>query len=155
MSQPSEPTPPPRERGRRIHRRETLRQLVLPMLGSGLIILVIALVLVLLPARVQVSVLADWMFTILVLCPLVLCNLIVFLLVVVLWYGMTRLHRGTEAPLERLENLVTGVANRIERTSAALNQRVVNVSSRLAPLMKLFSVFDTPEPPDSSKNGKP
>ena len=145
----SQQTPPKTEAakptGANIHRRETRRQTRLPMLAAFAFVLFVFIIAALLPSRVQVSTLADWMFTVLVLCPVLICNFAVYMLVMAGIFGLRQLHRGTQAPLQRLENFVSSTEQRVEKTSAGLNKRVINISARLAPLMQLLSIFDSSE----------
>lgn len=132
----------PREAGETIHRRETRRQIILPMVGASLLIFIIFLMAALLPLRVQVSTLADWMTTIFLLCPAVICLLPIYIILVAGVYGMNKLHNSVGTPLQKLEHFSEGVANRIESATTGVNRQTVKWRARFAPLEKLMSIFD-------------
>jgi hypothetical protein len=136
----------------REHRRETLRFIILPFAG-GVVLLLAGLTLVLLlPQRAQVSIIADWMSTVLILCPLTLC---LFPLTAGLWIavaGMNRLHAAAAKPLYRAEDLSRTLVERTAQTATIVNQQTINTSTRLAFINRLLSVFDPPS--DDAQKGR-
>lgn len=135
-----------REIGRRVHRRETWVQMILPFL-LALLFVIFLVCLVALPTdsswRLRASVIADFMVTILVLCPAVLCMIPIFALMVAAIAGANKLHDSTRTPLERLETLTESMADRVENAAGSVNKRVINLNERIAPLMKIMTFFDT------------
>lgn len=132
-----------RRPSQREHRRETLRFITLPFAGAVVLLLAgLALVLAL-PQRAQVSIIADWMSTVLILCPLTLC---LFPLTAGLWIavaGMNRLHAAAAKPLDRAEDLSRALAEHAAQTAEAVSQRVISGSARLAFITRLLSIFDS------------
>lgn len=126
------------------HRRETRRQIYWPF---GLMIFVFILVMVLvftvvLPRRVQVSLVADYFTILCFLCPLLLCLFPIYLLAVTALYGVTRLHDSAQSPLTRIERLSQQLNRQATDATDALNQRTIEMSMRFAFLSRLFDIFD-------------
>lgn len=137
-----------REDGRTIHRRETWQQIILPFMGGVAVLAAVFGIAAMMrdPLAMQrVSVIADCMFSALMLCPMVICMFPLYLLMVVAIYGLNKLHQGTESPLQRLENLTETIMQRVDGFTQNVNQRVVNANVRLAPLMHWLSFFNTQE----------
>ena len=81
------------------HRRETIRYILLPMVGLSVLVLAGAVISLLLPGRLQVSLIADWLLTILFLCPLALCLFPVCILMVAAIVGMNKAHSAIANPM--------------------------------------------------------
>lgn len=136
------------EAGKTIHRRETRWQIILPFLGGFAVIGAVFGIAATMNdpfAMQRVAIIADCMFSVMILCPMVICLFPVYLLTVVMMYGMNKLHQGTEAPLQRLETMTETLAQRAETLTKDVNQRVVNANVRLAPLLHWFSFFNSQE----------
>ncbi len=148
-----ETTQAPQQRGEALHRRETRRQIWLPFV-LGVLLVALAFLIVAIPSdpiwRVRAQAIGDFLYTLLCTIPILLCLFPLYLLIMLGIYGMNRLHNSTERPLRRIENLVEGLANRIESGAAAVNKQTVNWSTRIAPLLKLFTTFDPAQ--DESEN---
>ena len=139
---------PQRESGTQLHTRETRLQIYLPFALSLLLLLAMVLV-VALPSnpiwRIRAQAIADWTYTILCLLPMVLCVLPLFLLVALGIWGMNIVHRTTERPLRKLENLAAGLATRINNISEYVQQKTIDVSATVEPAMNVISAFNSPE----------
>ncbi|MBZ0280334.1 MAG: hypothetical protein K8L97_06310 [Anaerolineae bacterium] len=135
----------------RERQRETLRYLLLPMLGALLVVLVGAAAVLFLPQRLQVSIIADWMMSVLVLCPVVICLFPICIGLIAAIAGMNRLHDAAAKPLRRAEDWSRTLAERTVKTTDALNERTVAVSTRFAFVDRLFSAFDPPSNGDAKK----
>ncbi len=136
------------ETGKTIHQRETRWQIVVPFLGGVAVIGAVFGIAAMMNdpfAMQRVSIVADCMFSAMILCPMVICMFPVYLLMVVMMYGMNKLHQGTEAPLQRLETMTETMAQRVETVTKDVNQRVVNANVRLAQLLRWLSVFNPQE----------
>lgn len=141
-------TPRPSDRDRQ---RETLRYLLLPMVVALLVVLLGAAAVMLLPQRSQVSIIADWMMSVLVLCPVVICLFPVCVGLIVAIAAMNRLHDSAAKPLRRAEDWSRTLVDRTTKTTDIVNQRTVSVSSRFAFIDRLFSTFDASANGDAKK----
>lgn len=155
-----------RQRGRYLHKREVRWQIYLPFFVASLVILTLFIAVALLPQRIQVALVSDWMITILLLCPLVLCLFPIVLLVTVAAYGANRLHTSVAPPLERLEELTISMNERVTATTRRVNQGVIRTHTRLAPILHWMHLFmgderiqdrdaNNPEAEASSPSDKP
>ncbi len=127
------------------HRRETILYLIVPMIVAGVLVLAGGVIAFLLPRRLQVSLISDWMLSVFVLCPAVLCLFGICMVLIVAVAAMNRLHELTTKPLDRLEDMSQTVAEKTAKVSEAVNQQTINVSSRFAFIDRFLSVFDIPE----------
>lgn len=135
-----------------VHRRETLRYIVLPMIGMVLLVLIGGMISLLLPQRLQVSIIADWLLTVMFLCPLVLCLFPICILMVGAVVGLNKAHDATAKPLRRIESFSAALNERVSKTADTVNQKTVDVSAKWAYVDRLLSVFDPPKsPPDHMK----
>lgn len=143
-----------RESGAVIHRRETRWQIYLPF-ALGLLLLVLVFSLVALPSdpiwRVRAQAIADWIYSVLCLFPILICLFPLYLILIVGVYGMKKLHDGTEPPLHKLETVSADFAERINRAMDYINEKTIAFSSATAPLDDLLSAFDTPSPSDEEE----
>lgn len=134
-----------------VHRHETIRYIVLPFIGVGVVLIAGVLLVLLLPGRLQVALIADWLLTILVLCPLVICLFPICILMVAAVVGMNKAHDALANPLRRLENLSETVTYQVSKTTDAINRQTVNASARWAFVDHLLSFFDPPAPPNQGE----
>jgi len=134
------------------HRRETFLWIILPFAGGGLLIAAGVVVAMLLPRRLQVSLLADFLLTILVLCPVVLCLLPLCILLVTAVFGMNRVHNNTAKLMGRAENYSETVSNRAIQTMDTVSRKSIGFNARFAYLDKLWGLFDRKEDEDGRHN---
>lgn len=135
-----------RESGASIHRRETRRTILLPFALSMLVIVAIFLISALLSdplARSRISLIADFLSTIVILCPSVLVTFLCLLPIVAGIYGMFRVHRAVGTPLQKLETMTEGMAERVETMSTTVNQRTMTWSEKVASWTYFMSILDT------------
>lgn len=133
-----------RQNSLRVHRREVRRQIILPFAG-GVLLIVALVVVAALQGRTPTSGVSTTMLTVLILCPLALCLLPVYLLLVMAVYGMNRAHSGIARPLRRAEAASLALRERTVSISDRLARQSINLNARFAPLDKLlFSAFDRP-----------
>jgi hypothetical protein len=128
------------------HRRETQRTILLPA-GIGLVALFAVLILVMaVSSRGQVSIVADFLLTLLVLCPLAVCTLPIALLLVVAAVKMNSVHNWTANRLDGLVRVSLDADGRINRMMDNLARNVIKFGVWIAPFEKLvLSAFDPPE----------
>lgn len=130
-------------RGPRQHHAETRRDILLPMLGAGVLILaLVAIAAVVLTPAIRLSLLADYLFTLFVLCPTVICIFPIVLLLTASVYGLNRMHQSVNRLLMGIEDKSQTMTNKTTAAGESLNQRVVELNARLEPLMKLIDVFE-------------
>lgn len=129
----------------RLHRRDTLRYIVLPMAGVLLLIIVCVAGVLLMPRRVQVGTVSNVMLMVLMLCPAVICLLPVTIGAVVGVFGMNRVHDAVANPLKQLENRSTTLAEKVESTTERINRKTIDVSVRFGVVHKLLGTFEKPE----------
>jgi hypothetical protein len=129
------------------HRRQTLVQIILPLALVLLLIigLLAAALLWLLPRRPQVSILADVMFTVLMLCPAVLCVLPITIGLVSAVFAMNRAHDSAARPLRRLEALSVRLTQRAESTADTINRKTIETSARMGGVYKVLGVLEDNE----------
>jgi hypothetical protein len=133
-----------RQNSQKIHRRAVRREIVLPFAG-GILLIVVLVVIAALQGETPISGVSTTMLTVLILCPLALCLLPIYLLLVFAVVGMNRAHDGIARPLRSLENLSLTLRERTTSASDRLARTTINWSARFAPLDKLvFSLFDRP-----------
>ncbi len=138
----------------KIHRGETLRYIILPILGVLAIILLGTVATLLLRRPVQVALLADWLLTVLVLCPMALCLFPVCILMIAAVAGLGKAHGLAAKPLRRLEDLSADLANKALTATDSINRQTVNVSTRFAFFDRWMSLFDRPSPNGQHKESE-
>lgn len=140
---------------RLLHRQQTRRHILLPFLAAVVVILLLLTAALLLQRRVQVSLIADLMFTLLVLCPLVVCLFPVYLLLVASVWGMGRLHDGTQRPLHRLADATERFTDSLITRAGQLNRGSIAASERLAAVLSVTDVLDSPDSASKGKQDEP
>lgn len=144
-------SPPPEQQQTPLqeHRRQTRREIWLPALGGLLLVVLLVVLGGLRPHLARTSLIADFMGTIFILCPMVICLLPLYLLLAVAVGGMNYLHRGAVKGFGRLESLSSRLLNGTNRVLDRAARATISVNARLAPLdRKVFSAFDRPEDHD-------
>jgi hypothetical protein len=120
--------------------REQRLHIWMPFAVGVLALLLLVVVAALTP---RVSVVANCMMTILILCPVLICLLPIYFLMVFAVYGMNGVYNGAAIPLRRLEKLSQILHNRTISLSDTLARQSININARLAPLThKMEHAFD-------------
>jgi hypothetical protein len=139
------------------HRQQTRWQIILPA-AAALLVIVICVGFVasraFLPTLAdsnRVSLLADWMMMVFMLCPAVICLFPLALLAVVAIFGMNKAHGAVMGLLIKIENSSRLLETKTTAVTNQVNQRTIAVSSRFGLIYKMLGVF---ERPDSSENDK-
>ncbi len=131
------------------HRQETRWQILLPLL-LGLFLIVICTILVILFRKAdQVSLVADTMVVVFMLCPMTICLLPITLGLIVGAFAMNKVHDQTRKPLRRLQLLSRQMADQTQKTTDTINQKTINTSARMGALYRLLDVFNRPRPSKS------
>lgn len=144
-------TPTPKEDPIAQHRRTFLRKVALPFALGGLSIVALIALSVLALGRRDVSLLADWMLSCLCLLPLLIILFPVYLLLVVAAFTLGKADRFTTRQVRRARVMTEKLSERTRETSLNLSRRSIGFNARLAPLDRLFNVFDRPS---SSTDGE-
>jgi len=130
----------------KIHRRAVRMEILLPFLG-GMILIIVLVVIAAVAGKTPTSGVANTMLTVLILCPMALCLLPIYLLLVMAIFGMNRAYDMIAKPLRQLQELSLKLRDRTYSLSDRAARTSINLNSRFAPLDKLiFSVFDRPAP---------
>ena len=114
------------------HRRETWLFILLPFLGGTLLVLALFTLALLLPLRSQVSLVADWMVTVFILCPMAICLLPIYVLMMVAAFGMNKVHDKAASPLKRLEILSRTLMEKTITASESLSRASISLGTRFA-----------------------
>ena len=132
--------------------RDMVRWIVLPIVGVGALVLLGTIIVLILPGRFQVSLIADWLVSVLFLCPMVVCLFPLCLLMILAIVGMNKAHQAVAKPLQRVETLSATLRDRTVQTTDAINRQTINASVKFAFIDRLLAVFDPPaSPPDDLK----
>ncbi|MCB9452092.1 MAG: hypothetical protein H6672_11680 [Anaerolineaceae bacterium] len=148
----AEQSQPPASTAR--HRRETWLGIYLP---AGLFALLMAggvlLVVVVFAApekRWGLSLIADLLLTVLILCPSMLCLGVIAVGLAVASIKIGVLHNALARPLRRAQQASAKVSQRAENATGTLSEYATAFSARMVFLSKLMNVFDQPE--DEAEN---
>jgi len=136
------------------HRRETLLSIILPVGGAGVVLLAVLAVtlLFLLPTRPQVSVLADWLLMVFMLCPLALCLLPVCIGLMTAVFAMNQLHGKTARMMGKAEALSQSLAEKTMDATETVSKKSISLNATLAHLDPLWRIFDGKEDNDGKLN---
>jgi lysylphosphatidylglycerol synthetase-like protein (DUF2156 family) len=121
------------------YRREVRRHIWIPFAaGVGALALAAGVVMLFPPSnRLGVSLVADWLVTVILLCPLVICTFPLTVGLLALVFQMNRLHARAAQPLRRAETWSRSAADRTAQITEMINQRALNIG-----------VFDRPTTED-------
>lgn len=136
------------------HRSETWLHILLPVSLGGLLIIILVILVLLLPLRAQVALVADLMCSVLVLCPLALCLLPVYLMMMVMAFGMNKVHDKTAAPLHRLETRIRIMGERTIKAADTWSRRSIALTTKFALLNRVWDVFDRPQKKEEGKDDR-
>jgi nitrogen fixation/metabolism regulation signal transduction histidine kinase len=133
------PTPPQRNTGKQIHRRQWLLQILLPFVLM-IVFVVGLLVLLFVPQdgnfAVRIETLANLFSIVCLICPTLILFLVLYIILVVMNVGMSWLHQGTEKPLIRLENLTTKMREQVQSVTSNVDENARKVRTTIEPLIQ-------------------
>ena len=130
----------------KLHRRAVRLEILLPFVG-GLLLIILLVVIAAVAGKTPTSGVANTMLTVLILCPMALCLLPIYLLLVMAVFGMNQVYDLLAKPLRQLQELSLKLRDRTYSLSDRAARTSINLNARFAPLDKLiFSVFDRPAP---------
>lgn len=127
----------------RKHRRDTRLNIWLPFAGGLLLLIGAVVVAALLPLRSQLSVVSDFLVTVLVLCPLAVCLFPVYIGLVALVFLMNGVHDKTGRALGKTVNWSHSLNRWVDAQSERLEKRMIGISARWASVERvLLKAFD-------------
>jgi hypothetical protein len=127
------------------HRRETWLWLVLPMALLILLIAAAVAIVVFVPRDLresQTSIIADLMFSVLMLCPAMVCMLPVTILALGAVIGFSRVHGMMARPLRIVQDYSASMTSKTKSATDMVNQKTIDVSSRLGFIDKHLETFE-------------
>jgi len=121
-----------------VHRRETFRDIVAPLL-LGVMGLIFSLLLTFtLPMLVrtpeQVAMLANTLAIIYLICPMILCILPAYILLMIIAFGTGRLHSRLARPLHGLNRFSRTVTDKTIEATEAIGKHTINARVKIAGL---------------------
>ncbi len=96
----------------RQHRRETFVYMIVPLMVTVFIVLLGIVIVLLLQRQLQVSLLADWMMTVMMFCPAMICTTVLSIGLFAAIALMSRANQAVVKPLEKLNELTQSAADR-------------------------------------------
>lgn len=126
------------------HRRETLVYIILPFAVAVLLVVAGVVIAMILPQRAQVSVIADLLLSVLLLCPAVVCLFPLVLLLITGAVAMNQVHDKAALPLRRVEQLTENLARRTHRVTEVINRKAVELGVKSASIERLLDIFEKP-----------
>ena len=130
----------------KLQRQKTRRSVFLPFFLLILLMFVFVGIMLSLRTPAQVAIVSDFLFTLFILCPLIICMFPVVMLMFLLVALMNRLHIGAKSPLRRLEQWTYAAEKRVEGWASMVDSRVLNWAVRFAPVRRILTIFDAPSP---------
>jgi len=126
----------------RNHRRAVRLEIILPF-AIGLVLIIVLVVIAALAGKTPNSGIANTLLTVLLLCPMAICLLPIYLLLVLAVVGMNRAHEAIAKPLRQLQALSLQLRDRTYSISDRAARTSINFNARFALVDKLiFSAFD-------------
>jgi high-affinity K+ transport system ATPase subunit B len=126
------------------YRRAMRREVYLPLMLAIGVVLAALLVMVLLPTQAQVSVVADWLWTMLVLLPMVICLLPLAIGAVVLALAAARMPGMARKPLQHGQTAVDNASERIAAVLEQIQHVLIEFSARLAGVERMMPLEEQP-----------
>lgn len=143
---PAKQSQPPAPDSVARHARQTRRQIVLPVLAGVLLIALLVAVVLVLPQRLQVSTVSDFLVIVFMLCPAAICMLPLTILMLIAALGVGRLHDRAAPPLRGLQTRTAAITGQVESAADAVNRQAVTYGARLGAVLRVLDVFEYPQP---------
>lgn len=137
-----------------LHRREAGRGITLPFVLISLLLITLVVIIMLLPKRAQLSIISDWMYLWLVLCPVVICLLPIQIGLIAGVAAMHKFYKGSKNPLESLQKRYANILQRTHQFLDKTSQRAIDAQVKIMPLLDMMETFDktTGEPEQEEKS---
>ena len=130
------------EQNERAYRKQVRRYITLPLFVLLLIVVMTIVVMLLLQTREQVAVVSDFLLTVFVLLPSIICLFPLVLLMFWLVDKVNGLHAGTKPPLRRLEQWTADLQGRVDSWAQLADSRVLRWAVQFAPIRHVLMMFD-------------
>lgn len=133
------------------HRRTVRRQMILPIIIVGVLILLFLIALVI-PASPlylaetedQISIVSNLMISVFVLCPMVLCLWLFFVILVFMSVGLHKSQGFTAKQMRRVQLASRNLADKTATNADNVSKRSIGVTARFAFFNRIFNIFDQP-----------
>lgn len=135
-----------------LYRKAMRREVYLPLALALALIVAGAAVMLLLPTRAQVSLMTDWLWSMLVLLPLVVCMVPLAIGAVLLVVAAGRLPGMARKPLQRGQSAVQGIQERVTTILEQIHHVLIDFSSRLAAVERVNPLEEPPPPEHGAKS---
>jgi hypothetical protein len=122
------------EASRRRHVRDIWLKIVLPFVAGLLILVLLTALVSIMRSAAQISITADVLVTLLLLCPLALCTLPFSIGLMTLAVMSGRLHGYAKRPLRRGEALSLRMRQRTEVLGERIARASISLNARFAPV---------------------
>ncbi len=133
---------PDASQARQTRRRETWLQIMLPFLLGMVILLTMVSVAAALLLPEQISVVTDLMWSLLVLCPTIICLLPIQFGLIAAAVWMHRTTNQAVDPLESLEQSTQSLRQRSDDIAARANAQIVRASAAIEPFMAMMHFLE-------------
>lgn len=135
----------------RKHRRESRREIVLPVLGVGLAILLVTVLVVLVFPRQddQTSIVSGVVLICLTLFPVILCLFLLYAALIASLYYTGRANRATARALRQTQVASRSLTDRVNTTADRANRLSIDFNARFSrfdPILKRFDRRDDTPP---------
>jgi hypothetical protein len=125
--------------------RAARRAIWLPFIGGVALVIALVVLLAIFPDRRQPALIADFMLTAFILCPVSLCLLPIYLLLVLAVYGMMGVNKRAQKPLVALERTTANLAEQTHRVGVKAAKASVTFNVKMASVDRMvFSIYDRP-----------
>lgn len=141
---------------RRQHRRESFRQIWLPVYGGLVLLMVLVGGVLFLPRMVEepmrLATLSNIMVMLVFLLPQIICLFALYLLLVVFVVGIDGFHRASTNQLQRLHHFSRTVTDKTIDVTENINKQTVDLRVKLAGFEQTMNTaFDTDQPTSSEE----
>ena len=135
----------------RQHKRVTRRQIVFPVIFVGIVLAIIVFMLVVpfSPTQFddtenQISIVSNIMISLLVLCPMVLCLLLIFTIMILMTLAVHSTHRATAKRMRQLQVITRTTADKTAEMADQAGEQSIRVATKFAFFNPIFNIFDRP-----------
>lgn len=133
------------KRRKKVIRGAAFKSIWLPFIGGVLFIIVLVMVAATLPDARQTSLISNFLLTIFILCPVALCMLPIYVVLMAGVYGMISVNKHAAKPLIALERTTAKVAERTHKVGVQLAKASVTFNVKMTSVDRaVFSIFDRP-----------
>lgn len=126
-------------------RGAAFKSIWLPFIGGFLFIIVLVAIAATLPDARQTSLISNFLLTLFILCPVALCMLPIYLVLIAGVYGMISVNKHAAKPLIALERTTANIAERTHKVGVKLAKASITFNVKMTSVDRaVFSIFDRP-----------